>query len=90
MTWPYCATCFFPPLETISNKDIAVKISATIPLLNSNPNLYANPNPTSPAFPLPSTCGRQLRRTTPVSAVGPPRAKTNNSVNADFQPTPNT
>ena len=34
-----------------SNKDIAVKNSATSPLLNPNPN----PNPTSSAFPLPCT-----------------------------------
>ena len=33
----------------------------------------------------PSVCG-----STPVGAVGPPRAKTNNSANADFQPTLNT
>ena len=38
----------FSPVETISNKDITVKNSATNPLLNSK----ANPNPTS-AFPFP-------------------------------------
>ena len=31
-----------------------------------------------------------VRRFTRVGAVGPPRAKTNNSANADFRPTHNT
>ena len=69
-----------------SNKDIAVKNSATIPLINPNPN----PNPTSPAFQLPCVDEPKRRRFTPVGAVGPPRAKTNTSGNAYFQPTRNT
>ena len=69
-----------------SDKDIAVQNSATSPLPNPNPN----PNPTSSAFQLPCTDEPRLRPSTPVGAVGPPRAKTNNSANADFQPTPNT
>ena len=40
----------FSPLETISSKDIAIKNSATSPLLSSNTNPNPNPNPTSPAF----------------------------------------
>ena len=76
----------FSAVETISNKDIAVKKSATSPLIIPNPN----PNPTSSAFPLPCTDDPKLRRSTPVGAVGPPRAKTNNSANAYFQPTPKT
>ena len=74
----------FSRLETISNKDTAVKNSTSSPLFR--PNL----NPTSSAFPLPGPGEPKLRRSTPVVAVGPPRAKTNNSANADFQPTPNT
>ena len=74
----------FSPVETISNKDIAVMKSATSPPFNPNPN----PNPTSSAFPLPGPGEPKLRRFTPVCAVGPPRTKTNNSPN--FQPTPNT
>ena len=67
-----------------SNKDIAVWSSATSPSLNPNPN------PTSCAFPLPSIGEPDFRRSTPVGAVVPPRAKTNNSAKVDFQPTPNT
>ena len=80
------------PVETTSNKDIAVKNSATSPLLNPNPNPKPNPNPnpTLSAFQLPGPGEPKLRRFTPVGAVGPPRMKTNNSANANFQPTPNT
>ena len=78
----------FSPVETNSNKDIAVKNSATSPLIN--PNLNPNPNHTSSASPLACTDDSKLRRSTPVGAVGPLRMKTNNSANADFQPTPNT
>ena len=67
-----------------SDKDTAAKDSATNLLLNRNPN--PNPNPTSSAFTLPCPDDARLRRSTPVGAVGPPRAKTNNSVNEDFQP----
>ena len=82
----------FSPVETISNKEIAVKNSATSPLFNPKPNRNpnVNPNPASSAFPLPSSGEPKLCRSTPVGAVGPPRTKTNNSANADFQPTPNT
>ena len=82
----------FSPVESISNKDITVKNSATSPLLNSkaNPNLNPNPNSTSSAFPLPVPGEPELRRSTPKGAVGPPRTKTNNTANADFQSTPNT
>ena len=71
-----------------SNKNIAVKHSATSHLLNPNPNPI--PNPTSSVLPLPCSDDPKLRRSTPVGAVGPPKAKTNNSANAHFQPTPNT
>ena len=76
----------FSLVETISKKDIAVKHSTTSPLFNSNPN----PNPTSSAFSHPCPCEPKGRRSTPMGAVGPPKAKTNNSANVDFQPTPNT
>ena len=77
----------FSPVETISNKDITVKHSATSPLLNSkvNPNHYPNPNlnpnPTSSAFPLPDPGEPTPRRSTPVGDVGPPGTKTNNTAN---------
>ena len=77
----------FSPVETISNKDITVKDSATSPLFDLHRN--PNPNPTS-AFPLPAPGEPKLRRSTPVGAVGSTRTKTNNTANADFQPTPNT
>ena len=82
----------FSPFQTISNIDFTVKNSATSPLLNSraNPNPNSNPNPTTSALPLPGPGESTLRRSTPVGAVGPPRTKTNNTANADFQPTPNT
>ena len=71
-----------------SDKDTATKDSATSPLINPNPNPH--PNLTSFAFTLPCTDDAKLRRSTPVGAMGPPRAKTNNSANADFQPLLNT
>ena len=77
----------FSPVETISNKEITVKNSATSPLFKSKTN--PNPNPPSSAFRLPSPGEPKLRRSTPVGAVGPPRTKTNHTANADFQPTPN-
>ena len=81
----------FAPVETISNKKITVKNSATSPLFNpkAKPNPNLNPNPTSAAFPLPGPGEPKLHRSTPVGAVGPPRTKTNNTANTDFQPTPN-
>ena len=78
----------FSPVETISNKDIALKNSALSPLFN--PNLNPNPNPTSSAFPFPCTNDPKFHRFTPVGAVGPPRAKINNLSTAYFRPTPNT
>ena len=80
----------FSPVETISDKDITVKNSATSPLLISKPNPNPNPNDTSSAFPLSGPGEPKLRRSTPVGAVGPPRTKTNKPANADFQPTPDT
>ena len=82
----------FSPAETISNKNVTVNISATSLLLNPNvsPNPNPNPNPISVAFPLPGPGEHTILRSTPVGAVGPPRTKTNNTANADFQPTPNT
>ena len=86
----------FSPVETISNKNIAVERSTTNSLLNPNSNPKPNPNPnpsphsTSSAFPFPSPGAPTLRRSTPVGAVGPPRTKTNNTANTDFQPIPNT
>ena len=76
----------FSPVETISNKDTAVEKSATT--LLSNPN--SNHNPTSSAFPIPGFGDPKLRRSTSVGAVGPSKAKADNSANAGFQPTPNT
>ena len=74
----------FSPVETISSKDITVKNSATSLLFNSKLNPI--PNPASTAC----TEARKLRSFTPVGTLGPPKAKTNNSANADFQLTPNT
>ena len=87
--WRYL---LFSTVETISNKDTAVKNSATSPLFHPNPkpNPNPHPNPSSSAFPLPGPGEPKLRRSTPVAAVGPPGAKTNNSANGDFQPTHNT
>ena len=66
----------FSPVETIPNKDIMVQNSATSPLLKSKANPNPNPNPTSSAFPLPVPGEPELRRSTPVGAVGPSRTKT--------------
>ena len=69
-----------------SYKNIATKDSATSPLLHPHPNA----TPPSSAFPLSGPSERKLLRSTPVGAVGPPRTKSNNTANADFQPTSNT
>ena len=69
-----------------SDKDSAAKDSATSPLIHTNPS----PNPTSSAFTLPCPDDAKLHRFTSVGAMGPPRAKTNSSANAVFQPTLNT
>ena len=71
-----------------SDKDTATKDSATSPLIN--PNTNPTSNPTLSAFTLPCTDDANLRRSTSVGAVGPARAKTNNSANAYLQPTLNT
>ena len=69
-----------------SDKDTAATDFAPSPLNNPDPNH----NPTSSASTLPCTDDARLRRSTPVGAVGPSRAKTNKSANADFQPLLNT
>ena len=94
MTLPHCATCSSPRLrQSLPNKDITLKNSALsllcTPKANPNPDPSPNPNRTSSAFPLPGPGEPKLRRSTPVCAVGPPRTKTNNTANADFQPTSN-
>ena len=55
--------------------------------MNSHPN--RNLHPTSSAFPLSGRRDHTLLCSTPVGAVGPPRPKTNNTTNANPQPTPN-
>ena len=72
----------FSPVDTIPNKHITIKDSATSPLLDSK--LNPNPNPASTAC----TEAPKFLRLTPVGAVGPPRTKTNNITNANPQPTP--
>ena len=67
-----------------SDEDSAAKDSTSSPLINPNPNL------TSYAFTLPCPDDAKFRRSTPVGAMGPTKAKTNSSANADFQPTLNT
>ena len=81
----------FSPVETTSNKNVTVKNSATSPLFNpkANPNPNPNPNFNSAASPLPGPGELKLHLSTPVGAVGPPRTKSNNTANADFQPTTN-
>ena len=84
----------FSPVDPISNKNITDNNSATSPLLNPNvspnPNPHPNPNPISAAFPRLGPGEPKLPRSNPVGALGPHKTKTNNTVNADFQPTPNT
>ena len=84
----------FTSTGTLPNKDIAVKDTATRPLIdtNANPNPIPNPNPSShlpSAFSLPGPRAPTLRRSTPVGAVGAARTETNNTTNIDSQPTPN-
>ena len=71
-----------------SYTDTAAPDPATSPL--NNPNPIPNTHPTSSALTLPCTDDAKHRRSTPVGAMGPPRAKTNISTNADFQPLLNT
>ena len=70
-------------VETTSISDTAIKNSATNPLIYLKPN--TNPNPTSTAFPLPCDKDPKTSSFTPVGAVGPPRTKATNSLNANFQ-----
>ena len=69
-----------------SNKDLAARRSAASPLPNPNPT--PNPSSTSSAPPHPSPGDPKLHRSTPVGAVGTTRTKTNDTTNADSQPTP--
>ena len=78
----------FSSVGTISISHSAVKNSATS--LLTNPEPIPNPNPTKSALIFPCADEPKLRRATPEGAVGPPRAKTNNSANADFQSSINT
>ena len=90
----------FSSTGTIPNKGVTVKDAATSPLLNTtanpnpngNPNPNPNPNPSphsaSSAFSLPGPLAPTLRRPTPVGAVGTAKTKTNDTTNADSQPTP--
>ena len=78
----------FSSVGTTSISDNGVKNSATSPLLNPPPN--TKPNPTSTALPIPCAEDPKHYRSTPLGAVGPPRAKTNKYANADFHPTTNT
>ena len=80
----------FSSVGTVAIFGISVKNSATSQLINPNPNPNLSPNPISTALLLPCGDEPRVRRSTPVGAVGPPKAKTNNSANADFRPTPNT
>ena len=68
----------------LSDKDTGTKDSAISPLLNHN--LNPNPNPTSSVSTLHCTDAPNFHRSTPVGAMEPTRAKTNNSANADLQP----
>ena len=71
-----------------SDTDTAAPDPATSPL--NNPNPIPNTHPTSSALTLPCTDDAKHRRSTPVDAMGSPKAKTNNSSYADFQPLLNT
>ena len=88
MTSHYCATCF--SLGTIPICDNSSKNPATSPPIQPKPNPNPNPIPTSNALLLPNTAEPSVRRCTPEGTVGPLRAKTSNSANADVQPTRNT
>ena len=59
----------FSSTETIPNKDITVKNTATSPLFDTTANPNPSPHPTSSAFPLPGPRAPTLRRSTPVGAV---------------------
>ena len=94
----------FSSTGTLPNKDVSVQDTATSPIsnpianpnpdVNHNPNPNPNPNPSpqlpSSAFPFTGPRAPTLHRSTPVGAVGSARATTNNTANADSQPTPNT
>ena len=76
----------FSSVGTILVTDISNKNSATSPSINPNLNVNRIPH----AFRLPFAAEPPVRRSTLEGAVGPPRAKTNNSAKADFQSSPNT
>ena len=80
----------FSSVGTIPISDTPIKNPASSPPIHPKPNPNPNFIPTSKAFLLPCAAEHSLRRSTPLGAVGQPRAKTNNSADANFQPTPNT
>ena len=71
-------------VTTIPISDSSLKNSVTKPPINPKSN------PTSNGVLLACAAEPSIRRTTPEGAVRPPRAKTNNSANADFQSSHNT
>ena len=80
----------FSSVGTIPISDTPIKNPTISPPIHPKPNPNPKPNPTSKALLLPGVAEPSLRRSTPVGALGQPRAKTNNSADAKFQPTPNT
>ena len=82
-------TLLFPSVGTIPICDTSLKNPATSPPIHTKPSPNPNPHPTSNALVLPCAAEPSVRRSTPVGAVGPPRAKTKKSANTNFQPTSN-
>ena len=82
----------FSSVRTTPISNTSVKNSTISPSTNLKPNPNPNPNhkPPSNTFPLPCAKEPSVRRSTPQGAAGPPRAKANNSGNAEFQFSPNT
>ena len=77
----------FSSVGTIPIGETSVKNSATSP--PTNPNSNSNPNPTSTALLLFCAAETSVRPSTPVGAVGPARAESNNAANANFQSSTN-
>ena len=83
-----CASCFLSSIGTIPVSDKSVSHSTIRPTFKSNS--YPNINPIL-VDTLPPTVGKHSNyRFTPEGVVGPPRANTTSSANANFQSTPNT
>ena len=81
--FPLLRYLLFSSVGTNPINDTSAKNSANSPPIDPNPNASSN------ALLFSCAAESSVRRSTPEGAVGPPRAKPNNSANVDFQSSTN-